>query len=228
MNTPQCNEHEFLEDVKNHQLTIIVDDNNIRHIRMKRPDTNCYSYDITTWNGYLCISGDMGCYVFSRLSDMFEFFRMDNNDFNKNPNKKLNINLGYWAEKLQAVSKQGKCEEFSYDKFLDKVNQYVDSHVDDGSIWTKKQIKELKADIHDSISSDNTEQELYDIMSNYAYNKDGSDVDGYGSRAKVDFEVTDWFEYHGNCTEYTFHYIWCCYAIVYAIKAYDNLKLGEI
>ena len=29
------------------------------------------TFDIVTWPGYLCYSGDMGCFVFTRLPDMF-------------------------------------------------------------------------------------------------------------------------------------------------------------
>ena len=36
-------------------------------------------------------------------------------------------------------------------------------------------------------------------------------------------ELTDFFE--ASTTAMTFHYVWCCYAIVHAIKLYDEYKL---
>jgi hypothetical protein len=32
-------------------------------------------FDVVTWPGHLSISGDMGCFVFTRVDDMFTFFR---------------------------------------------------------------------------------------------------------------------------------------------------------
>ena len=89
-------QEEFQKDVSQHGVTIIRDDGVNRHIRFKRPGTMCMHFDLITWPGYLCYCGDMGTYVFSRLEDMFEFFRTDRD-----------INPGYWAEKLQAVDNHG-------------------------------------------------------------------------------------------------------------------------
>lgn len=51
---------------------------------------------------YLCYTGDMGTYVFQRLTDMFEFFRTDR-EYKKRNGGKLAVNLSYWGEKLQAT-----------------------------------------------------------------------------------------------------------------------------
>lgn len=91
----ECTEEGFLEDIKNHKLNILKDDGLYRHLVFKRPCTNCCRFDIVTYPGYLVISGDMGCQVFSRLTDMFEFFRTDDRDFNKNRSGGLRINPSY-------------------------------------------------------------------------------------------------------------------------------------
>ena len=70
----------FLNDVKDHQMTIVRDDNIGRHLRFSKPGTSCMSFDLITWPGYLCCTGDMGTYVFKRLPDMFEFFRTKSNE----------------------------------------------------------------------------------------------------------------------------------------------------
>lgn len=56
---------------------MLHEDGIYRHIRFRQPGTMCMHFDLITWPGYLCYTGDMGTYVFTRLADMFEFFRTD-------------------------------------------------------------------------------------------------------------------------------------------------------
>ena len=93
----QCTEERFLSDIANHQMTVIRDDVVGRHIRFRRPSTICYGFDLITWPGHLCITGDLGTYVFQRLVDMFEFFRADPFYADRHPKQQLFINAGYWA-----------------------------------------------------------------------------------------------------------------------------------
>lgn len=92
----------FLKTVKTHKMHILKDDGVYRHIRFKKPDSSDRYFDLVTWPGHLSFSGDMGCYVFSRLEDMFKFFETKDN--------KLAINTGYWTQKLQAISKFGSSD----------------------------------------------------------------------------------------------------------------------
>ena len=52
-------------------MIVLRDDGVYRHIRFKKPGTGCMHFDLVTWPGYLCYSGDMGCYVFCRLNARF-------------------------------------------------------------------------------------------------------------------------------------------------------------
>ena len=70
-------DEQFLRDVAEHTMTVIREDGVSRHIRFAKPGTSCMHFDLITWPGYLCYTGDMGTYVFQRLTDMFEFFRTD-------------------------------------------------------------------------------------------------------------------------------------------------------
>jgi hypothetical protein len=92
------NVEEFIKDVSQHKMQILRDDGLYRHIRFKRENTSCYYFDLITWPGALCYTGDMGTFVFSRIPDMFEFFRTDGEK-----GADLRINPGYWSEKLLAV-----------------------------------------------------------------------------------------------------------------------------
>ena len=81
---------DFVKHTEKHELKIIKDDGVYRHMRFGDPDTIIYSMHVTTWPGHLAVTGDMGTYLFSRIEDMFKFFRHDR------PNPQ------YWAEKCQA------------------------------------------------------------------------------------------------------------------------------
>lgn len=81
----------FARDTAKHQMTVLHDDGLYRHLRFtSRPQGyGEYWFDLITWPGRLAMCGDVGDdYVFSRLPDMFEFFRGKG------------INPHYWAEKL--------------------------------------------------------------------------------------------------------------------------------
>lgn len=114
--TAQAVEHEF----KNHELTIIRDDGVYRHLRCCRPDTWSYGFEIVTWPGHLAISGDIGCYVFSRVTDMFEFFGAGR------------INPGYWAEKALAVDRHGSPRQVTLESFEQRVRSWIASEAQSG------------------------------------------------------------------------------------------------
>src|SRR4051795_13045901 len=108
-------EERFLKAVAEHEMTIVFEANLIRQITFKKPSSYNNHFHITTWPGYLAISGDAGCYVFARLPDMFQFFRGDG------------VNPSYWSEKVQAADRHGEVHEFSEEKF----HQAVKSDFDD-------------------------------------------------------------------------------------------------
>lgn len=103
----------FLKDVAKHHIEIIRDDGLYRHVRFRRPGTYCMGFDLITWPGYLCYCGDMGTYTFTRIPDMFGFFRGNN------------INPSYWAEKCVSVDRDG-IKEFDEELFRRAVSSYVD------------------------------------------------------------------------------------------------------
>lgn len=60
----------FLRDIQEHELTVIRDDGVYRHLRFQKPGTSVMYFDLITWPGHLCFTGDMGSYLFSRVRDM--------------------------------------------------------------------------------------------------------------------------------------------------------------
>ncbi|HEY3679008.1 MAG TPA: hypothetical protein VGL45_09830 [Bradyrhizobium sp.] len=188
----QPTEQSFLKDVAAHQMTVVSENGVHRHVRFKRPGTYCMQFDLITWPGYLAYSGDMGCFVFARLADMFEFFRSDRKG------SELQINTGYWSEKLEAVNKHCGYREFSADLFRESIGRWLDD---------AEASAELRAEVEDDV--------LY-------HADDGQDA---AYRAALDFKGKDGYRFTDfwevNCAEYTYHFVWCCYALAWGIRQYD-------
>ena len=204
-------EESFLNNVANHQMTIICDDGVNRHIRFAIPGHSEMQFDLITWPGYLCYTGDMGTYVFKRLADMFYFFA--------SKNKSLYINPGYWAEKIEAHDKNGGVKEFDEDIFNKVVMDYLKTFIRDHYHTTNKE----------------TRRELWDRVVDEIINAD-SDSGGFRKQAaaydfqhKVDnrlrFSFIDLWEH--DLTSYTYHYLWCCYALVWGIGQYNQSKVNS-
>lgn len=205
-------EQEFLNDVRGHAMTILRDDGVHRHLRFKRPDSGTYWFDLITWPGTLCIDGDMGTYVFRRLEDMFEFFRTDR-QYQAKDGRTLFINPGYWGEKLAAISKNGGYQEFSAEKFRINVKEYFDNWKD-SSEASKEDLEALWDEIEGDVLFDhNSPHESYASAHSFAY-------------PDLDFSFSDFWEF--DCNDYTFHFIWTCYAIAWGVGLYDiTTKLSE-
>ena len=216
-------EQQFLKDVANHQMIVIRDDGVSRHIRFKKPGTSCMHFDLITWPGCLCYTGDMGTYVFQRLEDMFEFFRTDR-AHRRDPDK-LCINLGYWTEKLIAIDGSrsgGKVKVFSEEKFMKVINEYRVQWMRDakesGSL-DKEGRRELWEAVDDEVL-----RQLEDdgVRAQYAA-YDFHHATGRNSPCRYGWSFRDLFEH--DFTEYTRSIVWCCYALAWGISLYDKSEL---
>ena len=190
---------QFLNDVKNHELTIHQNNGVYRHLTFANPNDCDKYFNITTFPDYLIITGDMGALVFSRLHDMFNFFR--SND--------LKINPGYWAEKIQSASYQGKIE--SYSEFdTDEVKRFAQEYLDDfleQNMLSELDKEELLEEFDSEILHSEDEYEIVEAIRNF-------DCHGF------DFEEF----WEGYYRKYRYHYIWLCYAIAWGIKKFDELN----
>ncbi len=215
--TDQPTEASFLKDVATHQMIVIRDEGVHRHIRFKRPDTTNYYFDLITWPGCLCYTGDMGTYVFQRLEDMFEFFRTDREYKRLRDGQKLAINLSYWSEKLIAVDGRrtgGSAIEFSEEKFRRVVQEtrrgWIRDHYHQ---TTKAQRRDLWGAIDDEVLAHSDEGEHEADMAAYNFSHRLGDSH---------FEFTDFWDHDFN--DYTYHFVWCCYALAWGIQQYDLIK----
>jgi hypothetical protein len=219
-----CTEERFLRDVAEHAMTVIRDDGVSRHIRFAKPGTGCMHFDLITWPGILCYTGDMGTYVFQRTTDMFEFFRHDR-AYNQSRGRKLSINLGYWTEKLIAIEGSrhgGKVKAFDDEKFKRVINDYRVSWMREAKgsgTLDKGGRRELWEAVEDEVigaledGGDRAQYAAYDF--NFDRNSN--------SRRPYGWSFTDLFE--RDFTEYTHSIVWCCYALAWGIEKYDTSKL---
>lgn len=133
----ECTEKKFIADVTDHTMTVLRDEGVFRHVRFRKPGTIVYGFDLITWPGHLCYTGDMGTYVFARIEDMFMFFRTDR--MQPKRGQKLFINLGYWAEKVLAEDRHGKIKEFDPDlarkKLLEELKGFCGTRADRRGIY---------------------------------------------------------------------------------------------
>jgi hypothetical protein len=185
----QVTEENFLRDVSKHTLTLSHDLGLYRHLRLAQPGTNNQAFEIITWPGYLCYCGDMGSFLFSRVPDMFTFFR------DRNSVGPLDVNTGYWSEKVEARDRDG-ITEFSGTRFREQVQSYLEAA--EASLEIRESVDDCVL-----IHADE-EHEAYRAV---------NDFDEAG------FSFTDFWE--TDCTVYTNRFLWCCYALPWAIRLYD-------
>ena len=196
---------DFNNSIADHAIEIVKDDGLHRHLDCGKPGTYYYRFHITTWPRYLCISGDMGTFVFSRLTDMFEFHRLPMD---------RDINLYYWAEKIQAGNRDAEhgFERFSEDRFREAVlndfKEYVRGRYIRGS-----ELKRLRQRLKHEVLS---------------YEQDGY-VRGVDAAMRFELDGEPVFPefYDNRLFEPTYQFVWCCHAIRWAIHQYDRIKAEQ-
>jgi hypothetical protein len=228
-----CTQERFLKDAGKHTMTVIQDDGIHRHLGFRKPSPagSEYWFKLITYPGELVITGDMGTCVFRRLEDMFEFFRADQKHHEKTgQDDTLGINPQYWGRKLQAFPKEGykqfSAETFranvkeSFDNWVESNKPYADDNCEDCTKAQREAFDTAKADLLRALEdevlncADDGETRALDAASNFRW-----------GQGEWEFEIQDIWEW--DCKEYTFHFIWSCYAIAWSIQQYDQFKDQE-
>ncbi|HAJ0019490.1 TPA: hypothetical protein HL358_15345 [Escherichia coli] len=201
----------FIRNVSRHHMSIERDDGLYRHLRFKSSGTNTYYFDLVTWPGYLTVTGDMGTWTFSRITDMFEFFSSEH--FGRR--ESFLINPGYWAEKFEAGAGGGRfdspCYEFDDEGFDEGLQQWLAAYLEDCDNEDDRElaietVRELKG---------NRFREQNDAY--YAVES-----------ATWPDNVSAWDFMDGmSLQRYSHHYLWICLAIVWGIERYRTSKLVD-
>ena len=189
---------EFLDNVKNHKLKILLDNGVYRHLRFQAPETSNRYFEIVTYPGYLVICGDMGTYVFKRLTDMFEFFRHDT------------VDLDYWSQKIDAEDKGSKVKEFSQEKSEKCILEIINDYFYDGETEESKK----------QVLSEEDEAERTRVLELFNDLNFDCEEDLRNEVEEINSECFNNF-WEVSLKDYTFRFIWCCQAIVWAVKQWD-------
>jgi hypothetical protein len=202
MSHPTITKEEFLRNVAEHTIIIIKDEGVYRHIRFMKPQSSDMFFDLITWPGHLCYTGDMGTFVFHRVEDMFSFFR----------SQELKINPGYWAEKVLAEDTCDGLREYDADAYRTAINEWLLSQTEDEE--DREYITALTEAVNDDLLSvaDDGEHTVRQAVDDFSFQ--------YGYHRSV--QIDDFWETH--LTRSTSRYLWCCYALVWGISAYDKMK----
>lgn len=194
----------FDRDVAEHRLTILHDQGLYRHLRCQRPDTGLEHFDIITWPGHLHIGGDRDGYTFSRLDDMFEFFR---------PTAGWNsarINPQYWAEKI--TDGRERAREYSRERAEAEIWRAVRDEYRDAGKDAKGLAKAVQDELVDGweglLDFENTARQA---ITEFKF-----------TTPTGDFEFPDAWEW--KLWTWSYHYLWSCHAIQWGIAQYDQAK----
>ncbi len=200
----------FKLDTAKHQLTALHEDGLYRHLRLQQPGTGHHWFDLITWPGSLTIKGDMGSYTFSRDRDMLDFFRRS--AYRGGPN------LQYWEEKLDAADAQSGIRAYSEDLLRQHIADDVTACAESASAAYMDGLREALDDDLLGEYSGWCLQDEGDALAGvrqFSYRPD----DAPASEEPFTFDPTEWV-----VTDYAWHYLWCCHAIVWGIAAYDRAK----
>lgn len=190
----------FLRDVSAHTMEVVRHDGVHRHLRFRRGgESYTYGFDIITWPGTLCIHGDCGTYVFSRVTDMFEFFRSGAD----------RVNPSYWQEKVEAQDRHGGIKEWDENAFRQNVIQrFRDWWRDRGDFKDRRRCWDLvRADVLECADS---EHEAMAAAYDFSFTPE---------RGRRNFTFEDVGELAGE--RFTIRFLWNCHAIVWAIQQFD-------
>ena len=187
----------FLADAAEHEMTVMHDDGIYRHLRFKAPGTGIYRFDIVTWPGYLSITGDVAAFTFTRLEDMFEFFAAG-----------IDINPGYWAEKLVAVDARAYkpgARVYSPSMFRRHVADLVREHITDEDLT-----RDAARDLWQAVSTELFDVSEYEETARPALN--AFEHAGFTFSDTWEWDLRDW----------TWSYLWSCCAIRWGITQYQS------
>lgn len=186
---------QFDKDVANPSMTVIQDEGIRRHLRFDFKNGGFSWFEILTWRDRLVITGDCETFVFSRIEDMFEFFRSGG----------TRINPSYWQEKI--LDGRDRARTFDSNTFRVAALAAFDQATEE---WDSEQRADARADLIGDIDDEPDEHGAANVLRNFQYTA--------SDKTRFRFDLSDGFS---DCKIWDYHYIWCCRAIVWAISQYD-------
>lgn len=109
----------------------------------------------------------------------------------------IEVNLAYWAEKCQAADRDSGIKEYRPERFREEIERWLDE---------SEASPECRAEVRASVLAFADEGE-------YAAREAAEGFEHEG------FEFADFWE--ADCQDWTARYVWCCFAIAWAVRKYD-------
>ncbi|MGW0881377.1 hypothetical protein [Streptomyces sp. NPDC002671] len=138
---------DFLRETAEHQLVVPHDDGLYRHLRIQKPGTRMWSWDITTWPGHLATSGDIADgYMFTRELDMIDFLSIARRRRDYYSDGAPSIDVRYWAQKL-CGGRSHEVKKYDADVFLQLVREHLAENEelgDEAQAFHERQLTLLK------------------------------------------------------------------------------------
>lgn len=189
----------FAADRRDATMTVLKDDGVYRHLAFSFPKATWSRCEVVTWPEMLVLRGNLGCWSFSRVEDMFDFFREPAEEI-------VRINPQHTAEKLVPG---GSNSAMAYDsgRAAAYIRQTVAENADDHA--------GLAADVDNLLFSDykgtdlTTEQGLREALARFEGCTEG-DYEGFR------FPVEEW-----DLNRYSPWFLLACVLLPWAIEQYD-------
>lgn len=174
------------KDLCEHVIATKHCDGLYRHYRCQKPGTWNMGFDIVTWPGSLCYTGDMGDYLFQRTDDMIAFMR------------RSCMSYSYAAEKC--VAHDGRLEEFREERMEEILSERLKESADDGGTFrVMRQGSYRDESVADAIEKIRQQYSEY----NLPYD---------ATKAMYESGLWDGCDMP-SCEVYTFHFLWALHAL---------------
>lgn len=194
---PPVTKASFLKDFRNMQIQIALEHGSHLHLKLRRSDTGFYHFDIISWPGHLCYTGDMGSFLFRAATDMIQFFRTANLYSDAPP-------FDYWAQKCEALDRVDGVWQWSPDIFRQSIEETLED-VEADEPMRKAVARDVLPHVDDG------ERDAKQAAMDFQHNGRWPFADAWEWRTK----------------EWSPRFMWCCYAIPQAISMFDALKAEQ-
>lgn len=202
----------YRQDTADHELTVLRDEGIYRHLKMRSATRGSfYWFEIVTWPGCLTINGDMGTYTFSRVDDMFRFFRADDG----------RINPYYWGQKLRGPEDGSRSvKAFSVDVYREVVRTLRDDRLEQIDDPNERSAFMLAVRSQLLGYGPRWQLDYEDVPDSFegAYTR----LSEFEFRGHAFYDTWE-HQFYG----WSVHYLWALHAIVDTIARYDALKAGD-
>ncbi|HEY9410227.1 MAG TPA: hypothetical protein VIP77_11660 [Jiangellaceae bacterium] len=233
----------FLRESSQHRMTVLHDDGLYRHLRFADPRSGWgfYWFELITTPNTLIFRGDGESFVFSRLEDMFKFFRTG-----LGRDGSIDINPQYWSEKL--TSDRDSVTKYDREIVERQVRECVVEAIRErtaprgiGKVVTDEILNSYYLD-----TEDEARRVLYEFEHGNEYmpkctcGKNGPQVSATweagrwrdqhrkenGTTHKVRIDQVAGFDFQDasewDLRDYGWWFLWACHAIVWGIRRYDK------